>query len=32
MGQTKIGKDSRCTESGGKKDVRKTENAMGGLR
>ena len=29
-GKGKIGKDSRCPESGRNKEARKTENAMGG--
>ena len=32
MGNTKIGKESRCPESGRKKEATKIENAMGGLR
>ena len=31
IGRLKAGKGCRCPESGGKTEVRKTENVMGGL-
>ena len=32
MGDAQLAKEIRCPESGGKKEARKTENAMTGLR